>query len=371
MTSDHTDHTAAEDRSGRGLAARSPLTIPARGWFDIVRRLFNQISEDNLLLVAGGATFYMLLAMVPFISAVVSIYGLFSDPVSLTKHIATFSTFVPQGIIGIVEDQLVRLTSKDDATLGITLIVSVGLSLWSANAGMKSIFQSLNVVYDEREKRGFVRLSLTTLVFTVAAVTTILALAGIVIVLPIVFSYFSAAGSIELLVQGISFAVVFAVIVFGLILMYRYGPSRSNARWGWLWIGAVVAAILILIVSMAFTVYVSNFAKFDETYGSLGAIIGFMMWLWLMITVVLIGGELNAEIEHQTVRDTTVGSTMPLGQRGAVMADTVAPGRENGTDNDDGEQNEARSRHYRQGDRGFAAGAIVGFFAASMFRSRR
>ncbi|SOE17312.1 membrane protein [Hoeflea halophila] len=367
-----TGHDAFETGSGRGRAARSPLAIPARGWFDILKRVANEISADNLLLVAGGATFYMLLAMVPFISAVVSIYGLFSDPTSLTNHIAAFSNIVPQAMLGIIEDQLIRLTSKDNTTLGLTLIVSVGLSLWSANAGMKSIFQSLNVVYDESEKRGFVRLTLTTLVFTIAAVATILVLAGTVIVLPVVFSYIPAAESTEWLVQGVSFAVMFAIIISGLTLLYRYGPSRSSARWGWLWIGAIAAAVLILVVSLAFTIYVSNFAKFDETYGSLGAIIGFMMWLWLMISVVLIGAEVNAEIEHHTIRDTTVGERQPMGQRGAVKADAVPW---SSADDARGADTERQDTVPPQLDdrppAGFAAGAFVGFIVASLLRERR
>lgn len=309
--------------AGRGRHARSPLTIPPKGWLDILKRVAAQIPADNVLLVAGGATFYMLLALVPFISAVVSIYGLFADASSLADHIAGFAIFLPQGIMGIVEDQLLRLTARDEVTLGLTLILSVGLSLWSANAGMKSIFEALNLVYGETEKRSFFKLTVTSLVFTILSVVTVIALAGIVIILPIAFSLVGVAETTEWLVRTISFVAAFIVIVVGLVLLYRFGPSRTDARWNWLWIGALAAAVLILAVSMAFSVYVSNFAKFDETYGSLGAIIGFMMWLWLMITVVLVGGELNAEIEHQTARDTTIGAPRPMGARGAMVADTL------------------------------------------------
>lgn len=309
--------------AGRGRHARSPLNIPPRGWLDILKRVAAQIPADNVLLVAGGATFYMLLALVPFISAVVSIYGLFADTSALADHITGLAVFLPPDIIGIIEDQLLRLTARDEVTLGLTLIVSVGLSLWSANAGMKSIFEALNLVYGETEKRSFFRFTAISLGFTIVTVTMVIALVGVVIGLPIVFSLVGAAESTEWVVRTTSFVAAFVVIIAGLVLLYRFGPSRTDARWNWLWIGALVAAVMILAVSLAFSVYVSNFAKFDETYGSLGAIIGFMLWLWLMITVVLIGGELNAEIEHQTARDTTIGAPKPMGARGAMVADTL------------------------------------------------
>jgi membrane protein len=195
--------------------------------------------------------------------------------------------------------------------------------LWSANAGMKAIMDALNVVYDEKEKRGFINLNLVSLAFTIGGIIAALLAVGAVVVLPVVLSYIGLSGIGEILLRLLRWPLLLAVIVIGLAVLYRIGPSRREARWQWLSVGSVFAALAWLISSALLSWYLSNFANYDATYGSLGAGIGLMMWMWISSIVILFGAELNAEIEHQTARDSTVQGEKPLGARGAAMADTV------------------------------------------------
>jgi len=273
--------------------------------------------------VAAGVTYYALLAIFPAIAALVSIYGLFADPVTIQQHLQTLSGVLPGGALEIVGEQVKRIASQGGGALGFGFVVGLLISLWSANAGMKAVFDALNIVYDEEEKRSFIRLNLQSLAFTIGALLLVLiALAGIV-VLPIVLNFVGLAGKTEWLISLARWPALLVVIVLALAVLYRYGPSRDEAEWKWVTPGGLVAAVLWLAGSMLFSWYVSNFGSYNETYGSLGAVIGFMTWIWLSSVVVLLGAEINAETEHQTAQDTTKGQRQPLGQRGAQMADTV------------------------------------------------
>jgi membrane protein len=218
---------------------------------------------------------------------------------------------------------VVRIASAGEGTLGLSFIIGLAVSLWSANAGMKAIFDALNIVYDEDEKRSFVKLNLESLTFTLAAVGFILlALAGIV-VLPVVLEVVGFSSGVEWLLAIARWPVLLAVVIAGLAVLYRYGPSRDKAEWKWVTSGGIVAAVLWLVVSMLFAWYVANIGSYNETYGSLGAVIGFMTWVWISSIIVLLGAEINAEMEHQTAKDTTEGPEKPMGGRGATMADTL------------------------------------------------
>ena len=309
---------------GRGRRADAPTRIPWRGWKDVLWRTYQQISADRLALIAAGVVFYAMLAVVPAITALVSLYGLFAKASSLGEHLNFLAGVMPKGAYDLISEQIVRIAANSDGKLTFAFIVSLGLAIWSANAGMKAIFDALNVVYDEDEKRSFIRLNLISLAFTLGAVVVLLLAIGSVVVLPLVLAYLGFAAEQQAgFLPMLRWPALFVVVMFGLELLYRYGPSREPAKWRWVSVGSMSAALAWIAVSVAFSWYLSRFADYNATYGSLGAVIGLMMWLWISTLVVLVGAELNSELEHQTARDSTTGATKPLGARGAVMADTV------------------------------------------------
>ncbi|MDB5571711.1 MAG: hypothetical protein JWN93_2894 [Hyphomicrobiales bacterium] len=309
--------------AGRGRSADHPGEIPARGWKDIAWRVYEQIGKDRVLAVAAGVTFYGLLSVFPMIAALVSIYGLFADATSISEHLNVISGFLPGGAVEIIGEQVKRIASQPGGTLGLSLFISLGLSLWSANAGMKAIFDALNVAYGEDEKRSFISLNAQTLLFTLGGVVGLLVAMLGVVAIPVALAYLGLGGALEWTLRLARWPLLLAVIVFGLALLYRYGPSRDRAKWRWLTPGAMLAAILWLVASMLFSWYASNFGSYNKTYGSLGAAVGFMTWIWISVTIILIGAEVNAETEHQTARDSTEGPAQPMGVRGAAMADNV------------------------------------------------
>jgi membrane protein len=308
---------------GRGRHAETPWQIPLRGWNDILWRTYQQIGEDRLLAVAAGVVFYGLLALFPAITALVSLYGLFANAASINDHLSAAAGILPGGAVDIIHEQIVRLTSKSGAKLGFGFIFGLGLALWSANAGIKAIMDALNVVYEEKEKRGFIKLNLVSLAFTLAAIASMLLALGAVVVLPLLLARLGLGGITDTVFRYARWPLLLALVVIGLALVYRFGPSRREPRWQWLSVGSVVAAVAWLVSSGLLSWYLGSYAHYDATYGSLGAGIGLMMWMWVSSIVVLFGAQLNSEIEHQTAKDSTVEHDKPLGTRGAAMADTV------------------------------------------------
>jgi membrane protein len=314
----------AEAEADRGRQADTPSQIPAKGWKDILWRVYKEFSDDRVLAVAAGVTFYGLLALFPAVAALVSLYGLFADAGTINEHIAAMSGFLPGGATEIIGEQVKRIASKPGGTLGFAFFSGLAISLWSANAGMKAMFDALNIVYEEEEKRSFFKLNLMSLTFTLCAIVAILIAIGAVVVLPIVLKFVGLGGPVvEWLVYIGRWPALLLVILVGLAFLYRYGPSRDEPQWRWVSWGGAVASALWLATSMLFSWYVGSFGNYNETYGSRGAAIGFMTWIWRSTTIVLLGGEINAEMEHQTAKDTTVGPEEPLGTRRAKMADTV------------------------------------------------
>jgi len=315
------DRAGGDDRRGR--SAEGPSEIPALGWKDILLRVYNGISDDRILANAAGVTYYALLALFPGIAALVSIYGLFADPNTIVSHVDTVAGFAPGGAIDVVRDQLTRVSGQGSTTLGVSFLIGLAISLWSANSGIKALFDSLNVVYEENEERGFIRLNLVTLSFTIAAIAFLLIALACIVALPVALNYLPPSGVTGVILEFARWPILLVLVAFGLTVIYRYGPSRAEPRWQWITWGSVFAAIVWLAASALFSWYSANFGSFNKTYGSLGAVIGFMTWMWLSIIVVLIGAKLNAEIEHQTARDSTSGRPKPLGVRAAKMADTI------------------------------------------------
>ncbi|QFU17393.1 YihY/virulence factor BrkB family protein [Microvirga thermotolerans] len=324
--SDRANHLRARER-GRGREAERPHHIPWLGWKDILLRLWGEILEDRLGTVAAATAFFILLSLFPALAALVSLYGLVADPIAIGEHLADMEGYVPAAVIDLVGAELQRLIGNRTSTLGLGFAGGVLLALWSANSGMRALLGALNVAYDETEKRSFLRLLLVSLCFTLGAIVFIIVLINLVVGVPLLVRFLHLGFAGEALIAVLPALLMFGVALFGLAMLYRYGPSRRVARWRWITPGSVVAAALWLVFSILFSWYLSNWADYSATYGSLGTIIGVMMWLYLSLWVVLVGAEINAEIEHQTAQDTTAGPERPLGERGASMADDVGEAR--------------------------------------------
>ena len=303
---------------GRGREANTPDQIPPRGWRDIFWRVFWSISEDRILSTSGSVAFFALLAIFPGIAAIVSLSGLFADASTIGKHLSVLSGFLPDGVLQLIADQITVISRQGNETIGAAFVVGLLIALGSANSGMAALFDALNVVYDEREKRSLVRFYATTLLFTLVGIVFV-----ILAILPLILRVVGLATTTEWLIAILRWPILLVTIVVSLACIYRYGPSRRDARWRWVTWGSVLGATLWMAASMLFSLYVATFDSYNKTYGSLGAGVGFTVWLWISAVIVLIGGELNAEMEHQTARDTTEGGAKPLGLRGAMMADHV------------------------------------------------
>jgi len=322
-SSPETSVTRAATQPGRGRRSRSPFAIPWAGWKDIFWRTYQRIDDDRLLATAGGVVFFGLLSIFPAVTALVSSYGLFADPATISANLQTLATMLPEGSFQIVEDQVGRVVSKGNTTLGATFLLGLLLAIWSANAGVKSIFDALNVAYEEREKRSFIRLNSVSLAFTVGGIAALLLMVGAVVAFPLALNHLGMAPESKLIVALARWPLLFLILLAALAILYRFAPSRDAPRWQWLSLGAVTAALLWIAGSALLSWYLSEFANYNATYGSLGAAIGLMMWMWMSAIVIMFGAELNSEIERQTLRDTTTGQPKPLGSREAVSADTV------------------------------------------------
>ncbi|WP_018388079.1 YihY/virulence factor BrkB family protein [Ancylobacter sp. FA202] len=316
-------HATADLEGARGRAAATPTQIPRRGWRDIVLRTFKAFFANRVLGLSAGVTFYTLLATFPALAAIISLYGLFLDPATIQGQLEAASWVLPSGAIEVMRDQILRLTATETSSLGWRFVFSLGAALWSANAATKAMIEALNIVYEEEERRSFLHFTLVTLGFTLAAVLfAVIALAAVV-VLPLALNVLDIPGGTERLISLLRWPALAVVVAFLITVIYRFGPSRERPQWKWVSMGSAVAAFLWLATSAGFSWYVSHFASYEQTYGSLGAVIGFMVWIWLSVSVLLLGAELNAEIEHQTAVDTTTGYPLPMGLRGARMADTI------------------------------------------------
>lgn len=307
----------------RGRDAAAPLHIPARGWLDIAWRIVLSIPQDRVFATAGGVAFFTLLAIFPAIAVIVSLYGIFTDARTIGDHLALLAGILPEGVLALIRDQIALIVSKQGKTLSLAFAIGFGSALWSANSGMGALFDSLNVVYGEREKRSVLRFYATTFLFTIGAVVFVLLAVSGVVVLPVVLNFVGVSLSAETILKVVRWPILLAVVMVGLGAVYRFGPSRSTAKWKWVSLGSLAASLMWILTSMAFSWYVASFDSYNRVYGSLGAGVGFMVWIWVSVVIVLIGAELNAEMEHQTARDTTTGPERPLGARGATMADHV------------------------------------------------
>jgi membrane protein len=313
----------AKRENGRGRHADTPSQIPPKGLKDVFWRLVSEVIEDRVMLIAAGVTYYLLLASFPALGVLVALYGFLADPTTLGAQIGFLASVLPPGTLDIVLKQLTTLTSQKTSTLSIAFAVSFLVALWSANGGVKAIFDAMNVAYGEAEKRSIIKLNLMSLAFTLGALVVVAVLIFAIGIMPLAFAYLHLDNSVELIAKWVRWPFMLVFVGIANVLIYRYGPSREKAKLRWISWGAIFSTLCWMLASILFSYYLSNFADYNATYGTLGAVIGFMVWIWISVIILIVGAELNAELEHQTLCDSTTGAPKPLGERGAVMADTI------------------------------------------------
>ncbi|MFN3172724.1 MAG: YihY/virulence factor BrkB family protein [Hyphomicrobiales bacterium] len=311
-------------KGARGRQAETPTNIPPRGWLDIGLRVWVKIGEDNLTLIAAGIAFLVLLALFPGITALVALGGLvFLDPDRIVEQFSDVVRLLPEDAREILIDQAesVARTGTDD--LGLVALFGLGLALFSATKGVGSLIGGLNVVYDEREKRGFLHL------FALKLGLTLLLMFGVLIgfvmaaLLPATLSLVQLGSLVEIGVSVVGWTLLVVFVLVALALLFRFGPSRRQARWQWLSVGSIAAAIIWLIASAGFAFFTANFASYNQSFGSLTGVVVLLLWLWISAFVVLMGAAVNAEMEAQTRVDSTIGEPRPMGERGATKADEL------------------------------------------------
>jgi len=305
----------------RGRHADNPAQIPAKGWKDILLRIRRAVGRNHVGLIAAGVAFYALLALFPAITALMALAGLALAPSDVTDGIGSLATFIPEQAVSFILEQALAVTGSPDTSLGLALILGLGLALYSASKAMGGLMEGLNVVYDEKEKRGFVKLTLVKLGLTLLLIIGVVVGLGGALAVPVVLSFGNLPDGLQT-AMGLARWVILALLTLaGLTAIYRWGPSRQDAKWKWLSSGTIAACALWLIGSLAFSYYVGNFGNYNRTFGSMAGVIVLLIWFWLSAYAVLLGAELNAEIEAQTARDTTTGAKVPMGERGAKKAD--------------------------------------------------
>lgn len=313
------------DEVSRGREARHPENIPAPGWRDILTRVKKEISSDHVSLVSAGLAMYALLAVFPALGAAVAIYGVFASPQDVIDHMQSFSSILPPGTWELFAKQLQVLASQAQGSLTLAAIGGILVALWSARAGMSALMTATNIAYAETEKRSFVRQTLLSLAFTLGAILAFLSMLSVGVVLPLALEVLGTSSWVQIVIGAARWVFLWFFTALGIAVLYRYAPSRKPARWRWVSWGSVIAATLWILVSVAFAFYVRSFATYGKTYGALGGVIALLMWFYLSSFVIVVGAEINAEMERQTRRDTTEGPEEPLGRRGAFAADTVGP----------------------------------------------
>lgn len=312
-----------------GRHARSPFAMPAQGWKQVLIRSWKEGSDDNIGLIAAGVAFYGFLALVPLLGAIVLSYGLVASPETVVGNMKSLTSVMPAQAAQLVGDQLMNVVKTSGGKKGLGLLLALAIALFGARNGAGSVMTALNIAYEEKEERGFVATNLTALAITAGAV-----LVAIVAVVAI-----AALGHLEDLLPGapdvvlvlgkfLTYLLLLAAAAGVAATLYRYGPSRARAKWVWLTPGSLLAAVGGVALTLGFGFYVSRFGNYNATYGSLGAVVVLLTWLYLSSYLLLFGAELNSELEHQTAEDTTAGAPKPLGARQAWVADHVAGGEQ-------------------------------------------
>jgi len=317
---------AADHHAERGREATSPWHMPLAGWKDVVLRTAKEASADNVGLVAAGVSFYGFLALLPLMGAIVLSYGLLADPQTVMQNMTAMTQIMPRNIAQLIGEQLLHVVQTSSEKKGLGVLIALGLALFSARNGAAAIVTALNIAYEEEERRGFFKVNLLALSITAAAVVmAVIALLAIAIVTQ-VEALLPVSPVVTVLLKVVSYVVLMGLAAGAAALLYRYGPSRDRAQWAWLSPGSLLFAVSWVALTVGFGIYVTNFGNYSATYGSLATVVILLTWLYLSSYLLVFGGELNSELEHQTRRDTTRGPERPLGSRGAWSADHVAQG---------------------------------------------
>ena len=327
-----------------GLRAERPSEIPRPGWFQIVKRAWKEAKKDAVPLLAAGVAFYAFLAMVPTLIALVMIYGLVTDDeAAVQQQIESFGSALPSEVETLLTEQMNSLVATSDRALGIGLIVALLLALWSASGGISNLITALNVAYDEEDERGFVKRRLLALGLTIGAIIFMVLAVALVAALPVVLDALDLPGWLKGMVQAGRWLGLIVAVLVALAILYRLGPDRDAPKFRWVTVGAIVATVLWVIGSVGFSFYVDNFGSYGKTYGTLAGVVVLLLWLWLSSFAALLGAEVNAEMEQQTIKDTTKGAPEPLGQRDAVKADSIPTDADKTADERDKPDEERKS----------------------------
>jgi membrane protein len=317
-----------EYKSNRGMSAESPKQIPGRGWKDVLLRVKEQFTSDHIGIVSAGVAFYFFLSLFPMMSAMVAIYGLVFDAAQVEQHLSQLSSILPPQAHDVIAQQLHSIANTPNQGLGLALAFSILLSLWSANSGTKALFDGINIAYNQKEERGFFKLNGISLSITIGAIFVGLIAVALVIGFPALIDKIGLPETVSAIISYGRWPLLFMIIVLSISVIYKLGPNRDSPKFKWVTWGAAIAATLWIAGSLLFSLYINNFGNYEATYGAVAAVIILMLWFQLTSLSVLLGAEINSELEHQTAKDTTVGDPKPLGQRGGYHADHVAAGSE-------------------------------------------
>lgn len=275
------------------------MMLTFRHWRRLPGRVFAQINNDRLALTAAGIAFYALLAIFPGIAVVVSLWGLIADPLEVSQQITRLSPLLPSDVVMTIRSQALDVAQTGGGAIGAALAVSLALTLFSASRAIKSIMQALNIVYDEKETRNFLIFNVQALAMTAAVAAGFIAALAAVALVPIVLNFVGLGSIFAPVIGYVRWPILFAGAWVGIAALYKFAPARTSPRWQWISPGAGAAVVLWIVASALFSVYVQNFANYNETYGSIGAVVVLMMWFWVSAFVFLIGAEIDSEIEQQ------------------------------------------------------------------------
>lgn len=317
----------AADEQDRGRHADRPADIPARGWKDVALRVKQEVKQDNVALMAAGVAFFAMLALFPALIALVTVYGLVADPAQVQSQLESLTSGLPEDAAAVLTAPVASAASSGRQSLTLGLAVSLLAVLWSASGGVGGLIKGVNAAYDEVDERNFLVSKGLALLLTLGAIVFVVVAVVVVAVLPAVLDAFGLASLAELAITVLRWPLLAVLVMLGLAVVYRVAPHRDAPKTRWVSRGAVIATVLWLLGSGAFSFYVSNFGSYDQTYGALAGVVVLLLWLFLSSFVVLLGAEINAEAELQTRRDTTRGPARPMGERDAYAADNVGESR--------------------------------------------
>ena len=317
-------NNSAEKKSGtRGRNATQPSQIPHAGWWDILLRVKDQISQDNVSIVAAGVAFYAVLALFPALAAIVSLYGLFTEASDIQQQITSLSSFLPLDTQTLIQEQLTTISTSGQSALSFGAIGGLLFAIWSASKGMSAMITSLNIAYNEEEERSFIKVTALALGLTVGGLIFVILTLFLITLLPAVLEALGFGQKMQTILSLSRWPLLAMIVMGGLAILYRYAPCRNYPRWQWVSWGAGIATLMWIVGSSAFAIYANDYSSYNQTYGSLGAAVILLMWFWLTAFIVMVGAEINSEMERQTRVDTTEGEPEPMGQREAYSADTL------------------------------------------------